>query len=144
MHNIDAIKKNNVSDIETKMNKSDQFYALILKITNLLIISTISGIIMSLLIYVVNIGQYWSTLEHTMNVLCIYLSFGGFNDKTYQKLCFMERLCYKCCAKICFCCCLPSNLTNKSTSSTLQIADNKTDTNDTNDAHTPQSEINSI
>eukprot|EP01084_Bolivina_argentea_P026613 49501_1 len=90
--------------------KNEKFMKLMLKTTNLVIVSVATEYS---LIFVngARIGEYWLAFNHTINVLCIYLSFGGFNDKLYDKLCCcIDKCCSKCCGRLCFCCCMPSNV----------------------------------
>ena len=91
-------------------DQTDRFYKLTLKLTFLFIITILTGYL-TLLIQGLGIGEYWLCFDHTINVLCIYLSY-AFNDKLYDKLCgwFVARYCYKCCAPLCFCCCEPKEL----------------------------------
>ena len=89
--------------------KNEQFMRLMLKITNLLIVSIITEY-MTLAINGIGIGEYWLCFNHLINVLCIYLSFGA-NDKLYDILCCcVDNCCYVCCSSVCFCCCLPKDI----------------------------------
>ena len=70
---------------------------LMMKTSNLVILSVMTEF-MVLVTNGLQIGEYWLSINHTINVLCIYLSFGGFNDNIYDKLCCcVDKYCHKCC-----------------------------------------------
>eukprot|EP01084_Bolivina_argentea_P036316 67203_1 len=92
---------------EHHKQKNECFMTLILKTTNLMIISILTEYIV-LIVSAASIGIYWMSINHTINVLCIYLSFGGFNDKLYDDLCCcVDKYCYGCCSSLCILCCMP-------------------------------------
>eukprot|EP01084_Bolivina_argentea_P290491 498993_1 len=108
---------------QSHKKKNEIFMTLILRTTNLLIICVIAEYII-LLVPALSLGVYWMSIKLTVNVVCIYFSFGKFNDKLYGKLCCcMDKCCYKCCAVLCFCCCSPKN----STQTGIAIEENSKD-----------------
>eukprot|EP01084_Bolivina_argentea_P203362 347351_1 len=96
------------SSVQVSNHKEiDKFYKIMLRMTNLVIITVVTSFL-TLIVYVFRAGEYWYSIDHVINVLCIYLSFGGFSDRLYNILCWCtERYYYKCCAMCCFCCCMP-------------------------------------
>eukprot|EP01083_Nonionella_stella_P186538 683129_1 len=95
---------------KSHLKKNEKFMQLILKTTNLVIVSIITEYL-TLVVNGLDIGEYWLSFDHTINVLCIYLSFGSADDKEYRLFCgCIDKCCHKCCTRICFCCCLPTQI----------------------------------
>eukprot|EP01083_Nonionella_stella_P083646 231341_1 len=95
---------------KTHLKNNEKFMQLILKTTNLVIISIITEYL-TLVVNGAGIGEFWLSFDHTINVLCIYLSFGSADDRAYGLLCgCIDKCCHKCCTRICFCCCLPTQI----------------------------------
>eukprot|EP01084_Bolivina_argentea_P203361 347350_1 len=132
------------SSVQVSNHKEiDKFYKIMLRMTNLVIITVVTSFL-TLIVYVFRAGEYWYSIDHVINVLCIYLSFGGFSDRLYNILCWCtERYYYKCCAMCCFCCCMPlpinielskmsnvteTNSSNKSTTTNAETGTNETTT----------------
>ena len=111
--------------------KNQHFMELILRTTNLVIVTIISEYLL-LIVNGSGVGEHWLVIGHTINVLCIYLSFGAVNDRLYNKLCCcVHRHCHKCCASLCFCCCLPKSEINDVPVSFQAISKSNSSTNNT-------------
>eukprot|EP01083_Nonionella_stella_P076295 207849_1 len=81
------------------------FFHLSLKITNTLLITTISTVFIILLFPALrSAARMWMMVDCAINTLSLYLSF-DFGKPLYDKLCCCQKSAYKCCAKICFSCC---------------------------------------
>eukprot|EP01083_Nonionella_stella_P275996 937534_1 len=132
----DRVEFNN----EQQKNKNDEFMKLIMKITNLVIVSVLTEY-MTLVINAAEIGVYWLSVDHTVNVICICFSFSH-SEQSYRRMCCcVHRYCTNCCTSLCFKCCVPRDIEDRTIAPVIE-GESKTDKESKTD--TPKLEFSTI
>ena len=97
--------------------KNERFLKLMVKTTNLVVIVVISSYF-SMLILVLQLGHFMVMIDHSVIVLCVYLSYAH-NARLYDKLCCAERS-YRCCTVLCFLFADPKSIEDESLAVAIQ------------------------
>ena len=102
---IDVLIKDKMVKSKKNLNrhrKNQFFLSLVIKTTNIVILTMISSWI-AMLSAGARIGTYWHVIAHVITVLAIYMMY---SEKTYSKVCCCSNICNDCCIRMCYCCCL--------------------------------------
>eukprot|EP01084_Bolivina_argentea_P241509 405421_1 len=88
----------------TQSAQTVSFFSLAMKVTNSLLLTVTSTVVVLLSSVVVQTPQYWMVIDCLINTLSIYSSF-SFGDKVYRTICCCPKWGFRTCVQMCFCCC---------------------------------------